>query len=332
MTENKRQLVLDTSDNKPTSRVPVGFWFHFVHPEHQDYRNNPSIIQQNIDGHKKFFSDFQPDFVKLMSDGFFPYPNPVLMNHKSLQEFESMKPLGENNEWITKQVDMVKKQKATFTYDVATFYNVFSPSNIIKFMIDTNSLGANAKFADWIMENKKAVKHALDTMAIDIATMVKKVITEGGADGIYFSVQNIQDPRITKEVYDEVLLPSEMTIIEAAKSVSNYNMLHICGYDGFLNHLDWYLSYPASCISWASTVEHVSLKEGKKLFGGRCVIGGFPNTKESILFKGTKEEITAETKRLVEEAGKVGVIIGADCSLPYDISIDHLKWVREALQ
>ena len=58
MSENKRQIVLDTFDNKPTSSVPVGFWFHFVHPEHQDYRNNPIIIQENIDGHQKFFKDF----------------------------------------------------------------------------------------------------------------------------------------------------------------------------------------------------------------------------------------------------------------------------------
>ena len=44
-------------------------------------------------------------------------------------------------------------------------------------------------------------------------------------------------------------------------------------------------------INWAVHVEQFGLKEGKELFGNRAVIGGFAQTKESILYKGTKEEI-----------------------------------------
>lgn len=330
MQEDKKQLVLDAFDNKITPRPPVGFWFHFVHPERTDYRNDPSVIEQNIEGHRQFFKEFQPDFVKLMSDGFFIYPNDIFLRVKDVNEFNSMTPVGPNHEWITKQVDLVQKQRATFTYDVATFYNIFSPASAIRFMLDNNSPACNVTFADWIMENKEAVKHALDVLATDISTLATEIISKGGATGIYLSCQQIQDPRITKELYQEVVAPSEIKVLEAAKSLSNYNIIHICGYDSARNNLEWFVNYPVSGISWATTVEGVSLKEGKKLFGGRVVIGGFPNTTESILYKGTKEEIENETKRILQESGTVGVIVGSDCSIPYDIKIDNLKYVREA--
>lgn len=34
-------------------------------------------------------------------------------------------------------------------------------------------------------------------------------------------------------------------------------------------------------------------------------------------------------ENLISEAGKEGIIIGADCTVPADIDIERLKWVRE---
>ena len=63
-----------------------------------------------------------------------------------------------------------------------------------------------------------------------------------------------------------------------------------------------------------------------------AVIGGFGNTVNDLLYKGTKEEIQAEAKKLIAEAGRTGVILGADCTVPRDISLDRLEWVREAAE
>ena len=66
------------------------------------------------------------------------------------------------------------------------------------------------------------------------------------------------------------------------------------------------------------------------MFGGKTVIGGFDNTVKGLLYKGTKEQIQAETKKLLDEAGKTGIILGADCTVPKDISFERFEWVREA--
>lgn len=330
MSEDKRTLVLETLDGKATARIPVGFWFHFVHPESQDAFKDRTIPQRNVDGHKSFFEKFQPDFVKLMTDGYFNYPNESLKNVKSAKELYDIKPIGKDHPWIREQVELVKKQRATFSYNPVTFYNIFGPATSLKFLIGGFTDAGAAKEADLILEDKAAVKHVLDVIGEDLATLAKAVITEGGADGIYLSVQNIQDARVTEDLYKEVAAPSEIKILEAANSVSKHNILHICGYAGARNHLEWYKDYPADVVNWAAVVEGVTLEEGKKIFGNRTVIGGFGNTKSDLLYKGTEEEIKAEAKRLINNAGKDHVILGADCTVPYDIDINHLEWVRQA--
>ena len=45
------------------------------------------------------------------------------------------------------------------------------------------------------------LKKVLDTIGQDIASLSQRIIKEAGADGIYLSVQSIQDARVSKEVY-----------------------------------------------------------------------------------------------------------------------------------
>ena len=65
-------------------------------------------------------------------------------------------------------------------------------------------------------------------------------------------------------------------------------------------------------FNWAVYVEELSVKEGKKFFGGRCVLGGFDNRPESVLCSGTREEVEAFTRKWLEENNENGMMIGAD--------------------
>ena len=72
------------------------------------------------------------------------------------------------------------------------------------------------------------------------------------------------------------------------------------------------------------------MAEGRKLFSGRTVLGGFENGKTGLLYTGSQEAIQNETKRLIAEAGKDALIIGADCTIPSDIDPERIEWVRQA--
>ncbi len=119
----------------------------------------------------------------------------------------------------------------------------------------------------------------MDTIGQDIASLSQRIIKEAGADGIYLSVQSIQDARVSQEVYKNSIAPSELHVLEAANEAGGVNILHICGYEGARNDIHLFTDYPAQVINWAVGPEGISLAEGREIFGGRTVLGGFENGK-----------------------------------------------------
>lgn len=327
---NKKQLVLDALNNKPTERVPVGFWFHYTKNEMLPVSENPEMRKQNLDGHKKFVQEFKPDFVKLMSDGYFFEPKTAnfLHNVKSAKELYELKPVSKDDSWITEQVSLVKELTSSFGNEVLTFYNIFAPATAFKWSVES----ADKKLAQLIKEDKYAVLYALSVIAKNTQAVAEAVISEGKADGIYLSVQTIQDAFVGPDLYAEVISPSELSVLNAAIGAGGKNILHVCGYEGARNNLSLFKNYPANAVNFASVVEGVSLAEAKKIFGGKTIIGGFANTTDGILFSGTKEEIQTETKRILKDSGRTGIILGADCTIPRSTDLQHLEWIREAAE
>ena len=323
----KRELVFKAFNNEKTDRVPVGFWFHYTPNELLSAYEHPEYRDLNINGHKNFVKSFKPDFVKLMSDGYFfePETAKIIKNAKKAADLRKLIPIAANDKWIKDQVALVKKLTKAFGSEVATFYNIFAPATAFKW-----AAGGDKKLAAFIKADKEAVIYALSVIAHNTAILAHEVIKSGKADGIYLSVQTIQDLSVGPDLYSEVVAPSELAVLASANAAGGQNILHICGFEGAKNNLSLFKNYPAKVINFASVVEGVSLKKGKALFGGKAVIGGFENTKKGLLYKGTKEEIQAETKRLLKEAGKTGIILGADCTVPKDINFERFEWVREA--
>ena len=328
MAQTKRELVESALENKKVERVPVGFWFHFVENEDKaDAFIDPILSEKNIEGHRTFYEAFKPDFVKLMSDGYFIYPHPAFAAIHSAVDFGKLEPLGKDHPWIEKQVALVKELQKFIKREVFTFYNIFAPARVLEWSLPNYN---KTLLGDFIAEDREAVKRGLDVIAQDIATLAERIIKESGADGIYFSVQNIDDSRITKDVYLDVFAPGEQKILQAANRANPNNILHICGYDGHHNDLTWYVNYEVKAYNWAAIVENISLAEGKKIFGGKAVIGGFGNRVEDILAKGDEAAVKAETQRLLAEAGRDGILLGADCTVPRGLALERLEWVREA--
>ena len=55
-----------------------------------------------------------------------------------------------------------------------------------------------------------------------------------------------------------------------------------------------------------------------------------PSSEENdLIYKGSEEEIRSEVRRLLDESGTKGVLLGADCTIPRDTDIRHLEWIRD---
>jgi len=327
---SKRELVLKAFRGEPVDRVPVGFWHHFTNEDEWLVGfGNQAIIEKNLAGHQAFLAEVEPDFIKLMSDGYFAYPNERLKKVQSIKDLADIEPLGADHPWISEQVELVQKIRAGFTEDLVAIYNIFAPVTYFKWLIGKVA-GGDDIIADFLVEDAVLTKRVLDVIAQDIAALTERIIKEAGADGIYLSVQSIQDVRVSAEDYKAFIAPSELAVLEAANAAGGVNILHICGYEGARNDVHLFTDYPAQVINWAVGPEGISLAEGRKLFGGRTVLGGFENGKEGLLYTGSQAVIQDETKRLIAEAGKVALIIGADCTIPSDIEAERIQWVRQA--
>lgn len=96
----KKERVLRSLNNQVVDKVPVGFWFHF--PEEMDLKS------ECVDAHIQFYKKSDIDFIKIMSDGYFDYPNLIIPKIKNPEDWFLMKPLGENHPFIEEQVQRAK--------------------------------------------------------------------------------------------------------------------------------------------------------------------------------------------------------------------------------
>ncbi len=313
----KRERVLNAFHNQAVDKLPMGFWYHFSPDD--------DFGQQTVEEHLRLYRDTDMDFIKVMCDGYFNYPNPFIETVNSADDWFRMTPMGENSPYIRRQVERAKAVVNAVGKECCVFYNVFCPMSLMRFGTNEDILMGHLK------RNELAVCHAFEVIAEDIKTLVRLLITEAGCDGIYYCVQNAEQFRFTEEEYRRIVRPAELNVLEYANSLSENNILHCCGWAGDRNRIEVWQDYPSAAVNWAVYVEQLTLGEGKKFFGNRCVLGGFDNRKAGILYSGTKEEVQAEVEKIVAEAGTTGVIIGADCTMPSDVPTERFRWVREKL-
>ena len=310
---NKRERVMNALNCQSVDRPPVGFWFHF--PE------DKALGQACIDAHLNYYNNVDVDLAKIMCDSYFAYP--ITIDVQNASDWAKLQPLGKDHPYIREQIERVKGVKAGLKDDMFVYYNIIAPFSAIR----------NGTSDEMIMEHLRqdpeAMMHALDTIAEDLAVLAELCITEAGCDGVYLNVQGGEKERFTFDEYQKWIRPSDLKVINRANALSDYNILHCCGWAGIANRLDNWQDYPAKCVNWAIYIEDLSIEDGQKFFGGRCVLGGFDNRKTSLIVNGSKEEIQAFARDLAAKV-PTGLIIGADCTLPGDCYTDRIAWVVEA--
>lgn len=313
---NKRERVLAAMNLQPVDRPPVGFWFHF--------QAEQGVGEACVQAHLDYYNHIDVDMVKIMCDSYFDYPNPVAKAVKEPKDWYAMKPLGKDSPFIREQVERARAVKAGLKDDMVVIYNVFAPFSLIRFGVGDDLV------MDHLRREPEAIAYALDVIAEDCCTLSELLITDAGIDGIYYCVQGGEKNRFTPEEYRRLITPTDKRVLEHANRFSDTNVLHCCGWAGIPNNLEVWQDYPAKAVNWACFVENMNLVEGMKFFGGRCVLGGFDNRPQGVLYSGTREEVEAETARLIQRAGKTGVILGADCTLPATVDVNRFSWVVEA--
>lgn len=320
---NKRERVLNALNKKEVDHVPVSFWFHFNGEE--------TMGKACVEAHLKYYQETDLDFVKIMCDGYFPYPLPKI---NCVQDFKNLTPLSANHPFIREQVERASEIVKRIGKERCVFYNVFAPFSSLRFGAREQGI-SDEMVMKYIREDRNAVMAALDIIAVTNALLAKLLITEAGCDGVYYCVQGGEYSRFTEEEYKSMIAPSDLYVLEHANRYSENNILHMCGFDGNKNRLSMWKDYPAKAVNWAVFVEELPLEEGRFLIGGRTALGGFEthweeNLQKGIIYSGTKEEVQEYTRNLILNYGKRGLMLGGDCTIDAKLDWERVRWVVEA--
>ncbi|MDD3244090.1 MAG: uroporphyrinogen decarboxylase family protein [Eubacteriales bacterium] len=314
---NKRERVLAAMNNQLVDRPPVGFWFHFT--------GEKGMGQACVQAHLDYYNHIDVDIVKVMCDGYFPYP--IEETITCAADWRKLKPLPADHPFIEEQVARAKAIRAGLRDDMCMFYNVFAPFSYIRF-------GSSEELVmRTLREDPDAVMAALDAIGQSCVTLARRLCTEGTCDGLYYCVQGGEKNRFTPEEYRKYITPSDKLVLEGINPLTDNNILHCCGWAGDANNLEVWRDYPVKCFNWAAFIENLSVPEGKRFFGGKCVLAGFDNRVSGPLFSGNRQQIEALTDALLDETqGLPGIMLGADCTLPAEVDVQHFQWVEDAVK
>lgn len=317
---NKRERVEAFFNNEAVDTVPGCFWRHY----------SPELERGEdvVEAHLKFYRETDLDFVKISSDGYFGWPAKVLQNLQDPAQLYDIEHVGMETPFMAEQVQRATAIVEQLKGECFTFYTLFCPLSIFRLQVGWD------KMMECITKDPAAVLHACDVIAQDENELIRALIQDAGVDGIFYSVQNAEVTRFTVQEYGKLVEPSDRKVLDFANSISRYNVLHCCGWDadesGTHNHLESWQHYPSGAVSWAAFVDHQDVNQIRELFGGRPAWGGFDNRVCGVLYQGTKEEVEAETRKLLHQGGKKGYMLGPDCSMPTDIDVQRISWVVQA--
>lgn len=316
---NKKERVLNALNKQPVDHVPCGFWFHFGGAE----AKGDACVQ----AHLKYYRATDLDFLKVMCDGYFAYP--IEFEIKKPEDWYQVKAFTKDDPFVKEQVARVKAIVDAIGDERCVFYNIMCPFSAMRNTYDDEFV------MECLRENPNAVMFALDRIAETEAILAEELMKTAGATGIYFCVQGGEYDRFTPEEYHKYISPSELYVLEHANRFSDNNILHCCGWAGAKNNLSLWKDYPCKCVNWATAVEEVSLEEGRMLFNNKTVLGGFKTLwdakkAEGIIYEGNKEELQAYTRELIMNYGKLGLMLGGDCTVTDRIDWDHIRWIVEA--
>ena len=284
---------------------------------------NSVAFEKNIIEHKNARKVFDPDVIKIMNDTLMMMPV-ELSFIKEAADLRKIKSFSMDSKFVRKSVELTKRSLECFEGSDAPIYTTaFSPSYTLRWVMRDRE----EDLLQFIEEDPESLVIALKSIAKSLIEFNRILIKETGVEGFYYCVNN-QNNFFEDSFFTTNVAPHEKQVLEKANELSDINILHICGYDGLSNDLKLFKDFEAAAYNWDVNAEGVSLAEGKKLFGGKTVIGGFEQ--DQVIYTGTRKEVETATFDILDECGQIGTMIGAGCTLPTDIEEIRLEWVRQA--
>ena len=299
---NKREVMLSLLDSDAaTPYIPAGFFLHFD----KKYHYGNAAVQK----HLQFFKYTGMDFVKIQ----YELVLPAIPKINSPEDWANIPLYG--SEFFSDQWQIVKGLVDAVGSEALVIMTLYSP-----FMCASQVAG-KALRDQHIREYPDEINKGFQVITESLIRFVDGCI-EQGIDGFYHSTQGGEIEYFGgSPLFDQCIKPFDLALMNHVNQHSEFNILHICDYQGTYNDLSPYLDYPGDIVN-------CNLFFGNKKWSGQSIsdmfgrpfMGGLD--RHGIIVSGTEAQIRDEVQSIIQDAPQK-FILGADCTLPSD-----MDWVN----
>ncbi len=214
-------------------------------------------------------------------------------------------------------------QLARYTHElvgdrVPFIQTIFSP------LTSAYKMAGERLFTD-LREHGPAVHRALEAITETTLGFLRENLREG-ISGIFFATQCCCQGMLTGLEYAEFGRKYDLMLLEEANRGGWFNVLHIHGHNPMFREI---ADYPVQALNWHDRQEYPSLAEARKLTD-KCLIGGLDE--KGPISTGTPEQVTAQVRATIAEAGERGLMIGPGCVAYPDTPAQNIDAARLAVE
>ncbi len=312
---NAKERVMAVVEGRVPDHIPSGFWLHFP----AGYESGEAAKKIHLD----FFKRTGTDICKVMNENMLPQDFSIHV----AADWDHVKAFDRKSKYIQNQIDLVKRVADEMAGEAVVLATIHGTAASLSHVLGGPTLYDRDKLlqVNHLRENPSGMRSAIEAVTEILCYLTEKCI-QAGADGIYYAALGGEKYGYSREEFDQYIKPSDLAILNVAQNRPCFNILHICK-DNI--DLSKYVDYPGEVVNWGVYSENLSLEEGRKLFRGRVILGGLDD-RAGVLVDGTREEIEREVQQVIAGFGKEGFILGADCTLPPDLSYERIRWAVDA--
>jgi len=283
--------------------IPAAFFIHFDTAFHF----GAAAVQK----HLEYFRYTGMDFVKIQYERTFP-PIPAIKRPADWATMPSY-PLDFYEPVLSAVRGLVKEAK----HEALVLMTLYSP-----FMCagHTTSLPL---LTSHLQENPDAVRKGLEAITGSLMRFVTACIRLG-VDGFYASTQGGEAGRFRDPaVFSRYIKPFDLVLMNEMKRSCRFNILHVCDYNAPYADFSPLLDYPGHVVNCNPVLAGRTLNwsEVAKMFGRPCM-GGLD--RHGRIVAGSEADIRRAVTDALGQASRP-FILGADCTLPSDISWDNIR-------
>lgn len=311
-------------------RVPISLWAHY----HLQDRAPQRLVQATLDLHRQF----DTDLIKLTPSGLYSiqdwgvairfgrddatFPLVVEPAIHSPEQWEELPKLDIYNGALARELDTLTHMAKALDGSVPFMMTIFNP------LTTAYKLCGDRVSGERVIEHLRQAPRQLHAGLKVITEVVRDyalACLEAGASGIFFATQLANYDLLTRQEYEEFGVPYDLQVLEALQGRSRITMLHVCKQNLMF---DLIADYPVDVINWADRESGPSLAEARQLTG-KTLAGGLSL---DVLRHGTEEQVMAEVREAIAQAGPRGFILAPACVIRAGTPAANLAAARRAVE